>query len=88
MLTDAAEISSFDNEKSCKLSSPPADSKAGNAGDPVTRTEQLRILSSTCLVAFTVIGSCSSFDTGPPTIESSTCTAHRRCWHSDCAITN
>jgi hypothetical protein len=38
---------------------PLVDNKSENAGNPVTRIQQLRILSSTCLVAFTVIGPCS-----------------------------
>ena len=36
---------------------PSANAKVENAGEPVTRTQQWRILSSTCLVAFTVLGS-------------------------------
>jgi hypothetical protein len=49
-----------ENEKARReAQNPLVDSKSENAGDPVTRTQQLRILSSTCLVAFTVIGSCS-----------------------------
>jgi hypothetical protein len=54
--------SSLDDDKSCpRLSSASTDTKSENAGDPVTRTQQCRVLASTCLMAFTIIGLNQSF---------------------------
>jgi len=44
-------------ESRCMPSNPSSNAKVENAGEPVTRTQQWRILSSACLVAFTVLGS-------------------------------
>ena len=44
-------------ESRCMPSNPSTNAKVENASEPVTRTQQWRILSSACLVAFTVLGS-------------------------------
>jgi hypothetical protein len=50
-----------DKEWRSRSSNSSAVSKPENAGAPITRTQQWRILSSTCLIAFTVIGFTQSF---------------------------
>jgi hypothetical protein len=50
-----------DKEWRRRSSNSSAVNKPENAGAPITRTQQWRILSSTCLIAFTVIGFTQSF---------------------------
>ncbi|KAF1834580.1 MFS general substrate transporter [Decorospora gaudefroyi] len=58
---DFRDIEKAQNEERHRESSASTDNKADNTGAPITRTQQWRILSSTCLVAFTVIGLTQSF---------------------------
>jgi hypothetical protein len=62
-MIDDANVPPSHNDKERRGSSSRSsvNTKLENAGAPVTRTQQWRILSSTCLVAFTVIGFTQSF---------------------------
>ncbi|KAG9185912.1 hypothetical protein G6011_07243 [Alternaria panax] len=53
--------SSVDEKSRIGTSNTSTKSKSENAGDRVTRTQQCRILASTCLMAFTIIGFNQSF---------------------------